>query len=79
MSSKTFASNIQRLQRTYSLNNTDTSYVLNTSRRTLGRIKQANPVYQPREETLENIAEGFGVPTTQVTKRLYAAQIASVL
>lgn len=79
MSSKTFANNTIRLSRAYGLNNTDTAYVLQTSRRTLGRIRQANPSYTPSEETLVNIADAFGVAPTQVTKRLSQAVIASVL
>jgi transcriptional regulator with XRE-family HTH domain len=61
------------------LNNTDTAYVLQTSRRTLGRIRQANPGYTPSTETLDNIADAFGVPRQQVTRRLPAAVIYSVL
>jgi transcriptional regulator with XRE-family HTH domain len=79
MSTKTFANNLIRTQKAFSLNNTDLSYVLGTSRRTLGRIKSATPYYTPSEETIETIADAYGVAPQQVTKRLKAAVIASVL
>lgn len=79
MSSKTFANNLLRTQRTFGLSNTDLSYVLGTSRRTLGRIKSATPYYTPSEETIVSIADAFGVAPQQVTRRLSAATIAAVL
>lgn len=79
MSSKTFANNLVRTQRLYNLNNTDLSYILNTSRRTVGRIKQASASYTPTEDTLAAIADAYGVDTHEVTKRLPAAVIAAVL
>lgn len=79
MSSKTFANNLVRTQKTFGLNNTDLSIILGTSRRTVGRIKTASTAYQPSEETIETIADAYGVAPQQVTKRLPAAVISSVL
>lgn len=79
MSSKTFANNIIRTQRTFGLSNTDLSHVLETSRRTLGRIKAAAAGYTPSEDTIVTIANAYGVAPQQVTKRLPAAVIAAVL
>lgn len=79
MSSKTFANNLQRTQRTYGLNRTDLSIVLGTSRRTIGRILSARPGYTPTEDTIVTIANAYGVAPQQVTQRLPQAVIAAVL
>lgn len=79
---QTFARNVVRAQRTFGLSNTDMSYVLDISRRTLGRIKNeaVYPTpYTPLESTIEKVAIAFQVPTPVVTQRLTAAEIAAIL
>lgn len=79
---QTLARNVIRAQKLYSLNNTDMSYVLDISRRTLGRIKEQADFptsYCPLDSTIEKVADAFNVAPNEVTQRLPAATIASVL
>ena len=80
---KLFAQNIVRVQNTYELNNTDTSYLLSISRRTLGRIHEkalteGQIQYTPSNRTVAKVARAMHVAPREVTTRLPAATIASV-
>lgn len=81
---KQFANNISRLQKTQHLSISSLARTLNVSRRTVDRIlgRDIEVVsgnhYVPSPETIEKVADAFGVDRTDVTKRLPRFVIDSV-